>query len=76
MITVLRSGALRVVIFTDDHLPAHVHVFGDAEAKIDISGSEPRLISNSMRHGELRRASALVADRQAFLLEKWRELHG
>ena len=76
MVTVLRSGGLRVIVFTDDHPPAHVHVFGDGEAKIDISGPVPRLIASTMRQGELRKASALVADRQALLLEKWRELHG
>jgi hypothetical protein len=27
MVTVLRGGALRGVIVTDDHLPAHVHAF-------------------------------------------------
>ncbi|MER0236821.1 DUF4160 domain-containing protein [Fulvimarina sp. MAC8] len=26
----------------DDHEPAHVHVHGDGEAKIDISGDDPR----------------------------------
>jgi hypothetical protein len=28
MVTVYRAHGLRVVIFTDDHEPAHVHVFG------------------------------------------------
>ena len=35
MVTVLRAGGLRVVIFVDDHEPAHVHVFGDGQAKIN-----------------------------------------
>jgi hypothetical protein len=34
MVTVLRAEGLRVVIFTNDHEPAHVHVFGGGEAKI------------------------------------------
>ncbi|TFF22941.1 DUF4160 domain-containing protein [Jiella endophytica] len=76
MVTVLRHGALRVVIFKDDHSPAHMHVFGDGEAKIDISGPAPRLILSTMRRGELRRASALVAGHQAFLLDEWRKHHG
>jgi hypothetical protein len=29
---------LRVVIFLDDHDPAHVHVFGDGEVKINLAG--------------------------------------
>ena len=38
MVTVLRANGLRVVIFVNDHLPAHVHVFGDGEAKINLLG--------------------------------------
>ena len=40
MATVLRVHGLRVVIFVNDHLPAHVHVFGDGEAKIDLCGAD------------------------------------
>ena len=32
MPTVLRIGGLRVVIYPNDHRPAHVHVIGDGEA--------------------------------------------
>ena len=38
MVSVLRADGLRVVIFVNDHRPAHVHVFGDGEAKIDLRG--------------------------------------
>jgi hypothetical protein len=34
MVTVHRAHGLRVVIFVDDHEPAHVHVFGDGRAEI------------------------------------------
>lgn len=37
MVTVLRAEGFRIVIFTNDHEPAHVHVFGDGEAKIDLA---------------------------------------
>jgi hypothetical protein len=36
----LRAEGLRVVIFTDDHTPAHVHVFGDRQAKMNVHGAE------------------------------------
>ena len=32
MVTIYRAHGLRVIIFTDDHEPAHVHVFGDGQA--------------------------------------------
>jgi len=36
MVTVLRAEGLRVVIYSNDHKPSHVHVFGDGEAKINL----------------------------------------
>ena len=46
MVTVYRSQGLRAVIFLDDHEPAHVHVFGDGQAKINLLGKEgkPELV--------------------------------
>ena len=38
MVTVYRAHGLRIVILVDDHEPAHVHVFGDGEAKINLAG--------------------------------------
>jgi hypothetical protein len=40
MVTVLRADGLRVVIYVNDHLPAHVHVFGGGEAKINLIGTQ------------------------------------
>ena len=59
MVTVLRAHGLRVVIFTNDHEPAHVHVFGDGEAKINLlgPGGTPALIwADGMSRSEVRRA--------------------
>ena len=39
MVTVLRAYGLRVVVFANDHKPAHVHIFGDGEAKINLRGA-------------------------------------
>jgi hypothetical protein len=70
---------LRVVIYANDHLPAHVHVSGDGEAKINLAttSGKPELVwVDGMTSGEVRRAMRLVADRRAFLLDRWREIHG
>ncbi len=75
----LRAGGLRVVIFTNDHLPAHVHVFGDGEAKIDLGGKEglPVLIwADAMNRSEVRRALRLVTAHRVVLLKRWKDLHG
>ena len=78
MVTVLRAHGLRVVIFSNDHQPAHVHVFGDGQAKINLLGAAgvPELIwVDGMSRREIRRAMRLVTEQQAFLLARWRDLH-
>lgn len=75
MITVLRSAGMRFVIYTDDHEPAHVHVYGDGEARIDIFRTSP--ISNrGMRKRDLAVAVAIVGENREILLARWREIHG
>jgi hypothetical protein len=76
MITVIRASGLRVIIFTDDHEPAHVHVFGDGHAKINLLGSPELVWAEGMTRGEVRKAMRLVSDHQSLLLAKWREIHG
>lgn len=79
MVTVLRAQGLRVVIYVNDHDPAHVHVFGDGEAKINLlgAGGSPELIwADGMSHGEVRRALRIVTDEQTALLARWEEIHG
>jgi hypothetical protein len=79
VVTVLRAHGLRVVIFANDHRPAHVHVFGDGEAKINLLGAagRPELMrADGMGRGEVRRAVRLAHEHQAMLLACWEELHG
>lgn len=79
MVTILRADGLRVVIYLNDHEPAHVHVFGNGEAKIHLYGRDgnPRLDwAYGMTRGDIRRAMLLVGERQAYLLDRWRFLHG
>jgi len=76
---VLRAYGLRVVIFVDDHLPAHVHVFGDGQAKINLLGTDgvPELVwSDGMTRGEVRRALRIVVEQHAMLLTRWEDIHG
>ncbi len=78
MVTVLRAHGLRFVIFVDDHEPAHVHVFGDGQVKVNLIGADgaPELVwAVDMKRGDIRRAMQVVAEQQAFLLAKWREIH-
>jgi hypothetical protein len=79
MVTIYRAHGLRIVIFTDDHEPAHVHVFGDGHAKIDLIGPNggPELIwAEAMKRSEVRRAMDVVTEQQAVFLARWRDIHG
>ena len=79
MVTIHRAHGLRVIIFTDDHEPAHVHVFGDGQAKINLVGPDgvPNLVwAEDMKANDLRRAMQLVRDQREQFLAKWGEIHG
>ena len=76
MVLVYRGFGLRVVIFLDDHEPAHVHVFGDGHAKINIADKAVLVWAVGMTHGELRRAMKVVSSQRIALLARWRDIHG
>ncbi len=78
MVTVLRTEGFRIVIFSDDHEPAHVHVFGDGEAKINLSGAGGRaelIWAVGMKSADIRKCVRLVDENREVLLVKWNEIH-
>jgi Domain of unknown function (DUF4160) len=79
MVVVHREAGMRFVIFKDDHEPAHIHVFGDGDAKINLigTGGMPELIFvHGMKISDVRRALRIVKTQQFLLLKRWREIHG
>jgi hypothetical protein len=79
MVTIYRGSGLQVVIFVDDHEPAHVHVFGDGQAKINLIGPDggPELIwADGMKRNDVRRAMQIVTEHQTSFLERWIKIHG
>ena len=79
MVVVLRAFGFRIAMYRNDHEPAHVHVYGDGEAKINLFGPDGKaqLITNSgIKANDLRRAFQAVNARRTFLIEQWRLLHG
>lgn len=79
MVTVLRVHGLRFVIFVDDHEPAHVHAFGDGEAKINLEGRDgaPELIwTVGLSKADVRRAMKAVSEHRELLTAEWRRIHG
>lgn len=72
------EDGFRIVIYFDDHGPAHVHVKRlGADLKIAISG-EPALIRvyGVMSKRDIARAKALVRKHLNLLREAWTMHHG
>ncbi len=80
MSTIIKIEGLRVVIYTNDHRPAHVHVIGsDCEAVFDLHCPEgpPELRENyrfSIR--EVSRIKANLTDVLKKLCQSWSTTHG
>jgi len=79
MSTVDRIGGLRVVIYPNDHRPAHVHVIGsDCEAvfKLNCPEGPPELRENyGFPDSELSKIKTALAERIAHLCAEWRRIH-
>jgi hypothetical protein len=82
-----QNGLITVYIYSDDHSPAHVHVFigrkgsrGQADIKINLGSEDeaPRLVKAhpSISTKDLKKALKLVADHQELFLKEWNQIHG
>ncbi len=79
MVTIHREYGLRFAILTNDHEPAHVHVYGDGEVKIVIRGADglPELVYTiGLKANDRHRAMDVVLERQDAFLALWEEIHG
>ena len=77
---VLRIGGLRVVIWPNDHRPAHVHVTGaDGEAVFNLQcpGGPPALRESlGFKLADLNLIEAALAAAITALCAEWRMIHG
>jgi hypothetical protein len=80
MVTVDRVGGLRVVIYPNDHRPAHVHVISkDCEAffKLNCPEGPPKLRENyNFPASELSKIKAALEERITHLCAEWSRIHG
>ncbi len=80
MPTIYRQDGFEIMVFTNDHRPAHVHVFkAEGEVVIHLGNGTipPRIrINIGMSRAEERRALIIVGAHQAELLMEWRRIHG
>ena len=78
MVTVMREGGFRIVIYKDDHPPAHVHVIGDGQIIVRLIGEhgQPELIREwGSTNADVRKAMRIVTEQQPYLLMRWNEIH-
>jgi hypothetical protein len=74
MVVVHRAHGFRFVIYTFDHEPSHVHVYGQGRAKVQLFGIDgfPLVIeAKGMKAPDVRRVLAEVEDRQLQFQEDW-----
>ena len=80
MPTVLRFDGLRVVIYPNDHRPAHVHVIGKGcEAVFKLSHSAPQVElreNYGFSRKQVRRIQAELTRRREDLRHAWEDVHG
>jgi hypothetical protein len=79
VVIVHRAFGFRFVIYTLDHEPAHVHITGAGQAKINLLGPDgtPELVySVGIKRSDMRRLLAEVSERRDDFLKEWERIHG
>jgi hypothetical protein len=79
MATLFRVGSYRIVVYSNDHRPPHVHAVGEGHAKFEL-GETPSDVRLTEQDGvpvrELRRIAAEVVARHGECVDAWRKIHG
>jgi hypothetical protein len=80
MPTVFRQDGFQIRIYSNEHLPPHVHVLkagGELKFILGSEFEEPCLDKelSPMKGADARKASVIVKEQQMYLLEKWREIY-
>jgi len=75
--TIFRIGKMRVMIYPNDHPPAHVHVVGGGkEARIIIDPEVQLDVAAGLSRVEVRAILEKVHDNWDLLTEYWNSTHG
>jgi hypothetical protein len=80
MPTLFVVGPYRIVIYLNDHAPAHVHAVGpDGYARFELGMTRDGVAlteSEGIPRATLRRIAAAIIDRHAECAACWRKVHG
>lgn len=79
MVVIHRAHGFRFVIYTADHDPAHIHITGPGQAKVNLTGPDgrPEVVSSAgIKQSDMRRLIAEVGERRNEFLKEWERIHG
>ncbi|WP_031229587.1 DUF4160 domain-containing protein [Asticcacaulis sp. YBE204] len=81
MPTVLQIGNIRVIIYTNDHPPPHVHAVkgNEARARFALNGPDgpvELMEQEGFKPTEVRKIGEAIAENLTAICEKWSEIHG
>jgi hypothetical protein len=73
---ILEVNGYKFYLYTDDHLPVHVHVWkGGSEAKIVLVPGIMIKDNYGFKSQELKQIIDVVDEYYDFIIEKWHEIH-
>ncbi|MEM9338033.1 MAG: DUF4160 domain-containing protein [Bacteroidota bacterium] len=74
---VLEVNGYKFYIYTDDHVPVHVHVWkSGSEAKVIVVPEIMLKDNYGFKSKELRQIIDVLEEHYEFIIEKWHEIHG
>ncbi len=79
MVVIHRAHGFRFVIYTADHDPAHIHITGAGQAKINLSGPDDRpelVYVIGIKQSDMRRLMSEVIERRDEFIKEWERIHG
>lgn len=79
MVVIHRAHGFRFVIYTADHEPAHIHITGAGQAKVNLAGPDGRpeaVYFIGIKLSDQRRLMADVIERRDAFLQEWERIHG
>lgn len=79
MVVIYRAYGFRFVIYTADHEPAHIHITGAGQAKVNLVGPDGKpeaVYFIGIKKSDQRRLMADVIKRRDEFLQEWERIHG
>ena len=73
--TILRERGYQFLLYTNDHLPPHIHVRKSGHEAVVKLDSADILVSHGYNERELKKICKIVRDNQIMMLTEWDKIH-